>query len=321
MHATTVPRDHTQPMSSDSPPPVFKPNGVFPTPETRAAMLAMYDAKLATWPVPYEEIDLPTTFGSAHVVIAGRKTAPPVLMFHMAACSSFIWQPIIAPLALCRRVYAVDSIGDVNKSVLDDSRDYPKNGAALAAWVCEVADGLHLECSDVIAGSYGGWLGMHYAMHAPERVRRLVLLVPMGLPNWLQTIRVLVRLATIPIGLTPSRMERTLSYLMGDDPKPRALAGDWFREVFTRKCRMKMAGPTSISCERLRAIRAPTLIILGGRDQLVGSAERAAHRAKSSIANVEIDIVASGTHAVHADEPTHVSARIVGFLDGTSGKS
>ena len=315
---TTLPRadgTRTEPVSNPAGQNETHSDGVFRTSRDRAAMIAKYDAKLAQWPVPFEEFDVRTSYGSTHIVASGPPDAPPLLLLHMAACSSFIWAPVIAAFAATHRSYAVDTIGDVNKSLLDDPTHYPKTGDALAAWLCEVADALRLEKSDVIGGSYGGWLGMHYAIYAPERVRRLALIVPMGLPTSIQTARVLVRLATITLGLSSSKMERVLTYLMGQDPAARRLAGDWFSEVFARKCRMRVPSPKPVSNSRLEAIHAPTLIVLGGRDPLVGNADRAARRAEAHIPTVEVQIVPKGTHATHVEEPETVAAHILDFLE------
>ena len=294
---------------------VFRDVGVFPNAEVHAALMAMYDAKLAEWPVHHEEFEVPTRYGMTHIVAAGSPDAPPIMLLHMAACTSFVWAPIIAPLASRYRTYAVDIIGDINKSVLADRDRRPKDGAGMADWLRDVANALRLDKSDVIAGSYGGWVGMHYASRAPHRVRRLVLIVPMGLPGWFHTTRVLFRLATIQIGVFGSKMERTLSYLMGDDPAARRLGGDWLSHVFTSKCRMNAPSPQPMSAKRLAALTMATLIVLGERDPLVGNPERAARRATSHIPLVEIEVVPGGTHAVHIEAPERVATRILDFLD------
>ena len=75
------------------------PFGVFPSAQARAAMWSLYEQKLALWPVPFQELDLPGSFGTTHVVVAGDPDAPPLVLVHMTACPSFIWAPIIGPLA------------------------------------------------------------------------------------------------------------------------------------------------------------------------------------------------------------------------------
>ena len=41
-------------------------------------------------------------------------------------------------------------------------------------------DGLHLDRIFLVGMSYGGWLALNYAVAAPERVQKLVLLSPGG---------------------------------------------------------------------------------------------------------------------------------------------
>ena len=45
----------------------------FKTLEGEPRYLAAYDAALKRWPVPYDEIDIPTRFGTTHVVVSGPK--------------------------------------------------------------------------------------------------------------------------------------------------------------------------------------------------------------------------------------------------------
>ena len=45
----------------------------FKTPQGEARFVAAYDAALKLWPVPYEQLDIPTRFGMTHIVAAGPK--------------------------------------------------------------------------------------------------------------------------------------------------------------------------------------------------------------------------------------------------------
>jgi pimeloyl-ACP methyl ester carboxylesterase len=315
MH-TTLSRSEPSLEGSQLEPAPFKEQtgGVFASLEARGTLMALYDSKLSEWPVHHEEFDVPTRYGQSHVVAAGHPAAPPLLMVHMCAAPSFVWAPIVAPLAARFRIYAVDTIGDISKSVLVDPARYPTSGDELAGWLREVADALKIDRSDVVAGSYGGWLGMHYATYASSKVRRLALLVPMGLPSWAQTVRVLFRLGTILIGQSPSKLEHALSWMMGDDRRVRRLVGDWMTKVVALKCKARLARPWPVSAKRLAAIRVPTLVVLGGRDVLIGDAQAAAQRARRHIPNVQIEIVPNATHAAHAEEPERVAQRLIEFF-------
>lgn len=291
------------------------PFSIFPSPEVRAEMLALYDAKLADWPVPFEELDIPGRFGTTHLVVAGDPAAPPVVLLHMTCSPAFVWAPIIASLTAIRRVYAVDTIGDVGKSVLAEGERYPRNGRAYDAWLSEVLDAIGLGAADVVAGSHGGWIGMHFAASSPARVRRLVLLVPMGLASWPRMLNVLARMSTFALGkMTRARIEKIQQWLMGDALLSKELIGEWLARIIRGGFTPKLGAPLPVAAATRRSIRAPTLVVLGGRDQLVGNARAAARRATDTIPDVEIDIVPKGTHAVHIEEPEHVAHRIVAFL-------
>jgi len=50
----------------------------FKTPEGEAAFLAVYNAALKLWPGQYQEIEIPSRFGTTHVIVSGSKDAPPL---------------------------------------------------------------------------------------------------------------------------------------------------------------------------------------------------------------------------------------------------
>ena len=90
---------------------------MFRTPEGQARYFAAYDATLALWPVPVFAFDLPTRFGSTHVNACGPEDAPPLLLLPGQAVSSTVWHPNVAELSRTWRLYALDIIGDMGKSV------------------------------------------------------------------------------------------------------------------------------------------------------------------------------------------------------------
>jgi pimeloyl-ACP methyl ester carboxylesterase len=67
----------------------------FKTPEGEAAYLTAYDAALKLWPVPYDQIDIPTRFGTTHVLISGPKDASPLVLLHGYMATSIMWSPNI----------------------------------------------------------------------------------------------------------------------------------------------------------------------------------------------------------------------------------
>ena len=64
----------------------------FKSDEGRARYLAAYDAALREWPVPYEELDLPTRLGPTHVIASGSPDAPPLVLLPSFAGSATVWR-------------------------------------------------------------------------------------------------------------------------------------------------------------------------------------------------------------------------------------
>jgi pimeloyl-ACP methyl ester carboxylesterase len=84
------------------------------------------------------------------------------------------------------------------------------------------------------------------------------------------------------------------------------------------RCRPRVEQPFHIPARKLRIIDAPTLIILGGKDGLIGSAAAAARRARRNIAGCEVEILPGAGHVMSIDDPEFVAGRIASFLDAAT---
>jgi pimeloyl-ACP methyl ester carboxylesterase len=128
-------------------PPAFKST------EGEATFLAAYDAAMRLWPVPYEALDIPGRFGSAHVVASGPPDAPPLVLLHGYMATSTMWAPNIADFSRDHRVYAVDVMGQPSRSLPTEPI---RSAADYVAWLTATLDGLHLERVSLVGMSYGG---------------------------------------------------------------------------------------------------------------------------------------------------------------------
>src|SRR5205814_3685659 len=79
----------------------------FKTAAGEATYLAAYDAAMTSWPVPYEEMDIPTPFGTTHVVVSGPRDAAPLVLLHGYWATLTMWSPHIADFSNRYRVYAL----------------------------------------------------------------------------------------------------------------------------------------------------------------------------------------------------------------------
>jgi pimeloyl-ACP methyl ester carboxylesterase len=98
---------------------------------------------------------------------------PPVVLIHGGLGDAFQWAPIMPALARRFHVYAVDRPGHG----LADPFDYTGVNVLAHArtFLGEVLDALGLNTVSIVANSMGGYWSIFYAIDAPARVSRLVL--------------------------------------------------------------------------------------------------------------------------------------------------
>jgi len=282
----------------------------FKTSEGEAAFLAAYDAAMKSWPVPYEEMDIPTQFGMTHVVVSGPKDAPPLVLLHGYWATSTMWAPNIADFSKDYRVYAVDVMGQPSKSIpaepIRDAADY-------AAWLTATLDALHLESVCLVGMSFGGWLALNYAVAAPVRLRKLVLLSPGGLLPMVRqfSVRGMLMMAVptrftvnsfmtwLGITGTSARLVRELMYLgLKHFRVPRETA---------------RVMPTVFSDDELRAMRVPILLLIGNRE-VISDPAMALARAHRLIPHIEGELVPDCRHDMCFSQCRIVDARVLDFL-------
>ena len=143
---------------------------------------------------PPQLMTVRTRFGDTHVTAHGPQDAPAVVLIPAMGVTSTMWEPNLPALSRAYRTLSVDTIGDLGLSVLTSPAVYPRNGKAYSEWLVDLFNELSIRQADLVGASLGGWIAMNHAIYAPERVRRLVLLGPMGLPSWWTTLKVLSHL-------------------------------------------------------------------------------------------------------------------------------
>lgn len=138
--------------------------------------LAAYDRVLAQWPVVPERVDVPSRFGTTRVNVTGPAGAPPLVLLPGGGATSTVWFATVGELARTHRVCAVDMLFDSGRGVYDG--DKVAGRADLMEWLDTTLDGLGVTGAGLAGHSYGAWIALRYALHAPDRVRRLALLDP-----------------------------------------------------------------------------------------------------------------------------------------------
>jgi pimeloyl-ACP methyl ester carboxylesterase len=284
---------------------------IFRSPDTQAQYYAAYQAMLQRWPVPFEELYIPTQFGDTHVIVSGSVDSPPLILFHSAGSGAVQWFNNIGPLSQHFRTYVVDVIGEVNKS-LTTRKLYQRQ--QFVDWMAELFDGLHIDRSNLVGNSFGGMLAFLAALYIPERVNKVVLISPASTfaPIWAWVFHI--------------AYPYKIGYLLKS--KPVILSGfNWLwqgyprDEVYQHYTELsKTSGfpsnqfmPPVFSDEELRKIQVPMLLLIGDHE-VIYKPERVIRRATQLVAGLKAEIIPNANHNAQVTAPELINKKILNFL-------
>jgi pimeloyl-ACP methyl ester carboxylesterase len=277
--------------------------------ESKAKCLEVYEAALARWPVPYEQRDVPTCFGSTHVIVSRADQAPPLVLLHGNWVTATMWLSTIADLSRDFRTYAVDQIDDAGKST---ATCLPASRSDYAKWLSDVFDELGLQQADIVGISYGGFLAVNFALYAPERVKRLILLCP-GVPNFgPPTQRYAIH--GMPLILFPSRLTGRwlIEGLSTRGYHPHDLEAEQLI-VSAMSLRSRIPFRPVFNDHEFQNLKLPVLLLIGEREVLY-DARTAVARARQLIPQVQVTIIAGAGHMLTTDRPQEVIRCVMKFL-------
>jgi pimeloyl-ACP methyl ester carboxylesterase len=282
--------------------------------ETRSKLLSFYKRTLATWPVRYEELLVQTPYGDTHLIASGSKQAAATLiLIHAASANATMWSPNVAAFTTAYRVYALDTIGDLGKSVLKDPNYYPKTALDYAKWVSDVLDGLGIRQAYVMGSSMGGWITHSAALFAPERIEKIVLLAPAaGIPTKTRWAKMFLLAAIFPFKSNYRMITRKV--LGNKFVEGKQLWFDYMMTAFASKVKPRLGMPTKFSDEELTKTKVPTLLLIGQDEVIYGSIDATLDRARRLIPHIQTEIIPNAGHLPNVDQPELVNARILKFL-------
>ncbi|EST23576.1 alpha/beta fold hydrolase [Streptomyces roseochromogenus] len=284
-----------------------------------------YDKVLAKWPAGREALTVTTPFGATRVNACGPRDAPPLLLLPGGGgATSVSWYAQIAELARIRRVYAVDVTGAPGLSGPAGDR-HPRTVADLTRWLETLMDGLGAASADVGGHSYGGWIALHYALRAPDRIRRLFLLDP---TQCFAGFKAAYLLRALPMLLrpTPRRVRAFLEWEtgMGVPParaQPRVgdeLDPDWLalQEAAAGFPAAKPVTGPRPAPDALRALDTRVLLLVAANSRTHDPREVVA-RATALLPHVETAVLPDVSHhALPHAAPAALAGRLTGFLSG-----
>jgi pimeloyl-ACP methyl ester carboxylesterase len=287
----------------------------FKSAKGEAEYMAAYEATMKLWPVPYEDMYVPTRFGNTHLVVCGPKDAPPLVLLHCFFMSLTVWAHNIADLSSAYRVYALDMMGQPSKSIPDQPM---RNRSEMAEWLTGILDGLKVSQTDLIGWSYGGFAALNYAIHMPDRLRKLVLLTPIGsfVPlNKQFYIRGM--LTRLPGRFWSSSEMHWMFYEPNLKNEKTKRMFDLITNQFYYGVRYFRLPPTVLPTpymdEELRDLKKPTLLLIGQQESLYDPVP-AIERAKQLIPNINARLIPQAGHELPASQPETINKLVLEFL-------
>ena len=220
--------------------------------------------------------------------------APVVVLVHGLIVSSRYMIPTLSNLAPCYRVYAPDLPGFGRSQKPPRALDIPGLARALDGWM----EATGLGSAVLVGNSMGCQVIAELAVRSPGRVERAVLQGPTMEPGARNLLQQATRLA-----LDCLREPPALILIEGLD----LLAAGPLRSLRT----FRYAAEDRIE-EKLPLLRAPTLVLHGGRDPIVPGWW--AREVAGLLPDGRLVVVPEAAHAMNYDAPSELARHVRAFI-------
>ncbi|MES2714252.1 MAG: alpha/beta fold hydrolase [Pseudomonadota bacterium] len=281
---------------------------------------------VARWaPPPSEFLDLGGQL--VHYRDEGPKTdAAPMVLLHGTSASLHTWDGWAQALRIQRRVIRLDlpAFG-LTGPFSGPYAGQTYTGANYARFVLDMLDKLGVQRFVVAGNSLGGEVAWRLAAAAPQRVAQLVLVDAAGYPMDGADIPLGWQIARLPVlgRLTEHFLPRPLVVqglvaVYGDPAKISEPLVDRYVELTLRagnRAALVQRAQTWSPAEgvqKVDGVRAPTLILWGGRDQIIPPAT--ARRFAADISGSQVQLFPDLGHVPQEEDPARTVAAVAAFL-------
>jgi pimeloyl-ACP methyl ester carboxylesterase len=253
---------------------------------------------------------------------------PAVLLLHGWPTSSFLWREIMPPIAQANRVVALDMPGfGASDKPLDTRYGFAFFGRVLDGFLAA------LEIDRVALGVHdlGGPIGLHWALHRPERVTAVAFLNTLVYPELSEVVLEFVRVLSTPElreNLTsPAGLEEVMKLGLDDEANltPEVLAG--VQEPFTTEDSRRALAAAGIGLELegfpeiargLPDLRVPVRIVYGERDRVLPDVGDTMARIARDVPQAEVTRLPCG-HFLQEEAPGEVGDLLAAFFARATG--
>ena len=234
---------------------------------------------------------------------------PAVILLHGLGAVKEVWLPSLGALSGKYHVYAIDQLG-FGRS------DKPLLEYEIATWV-DFLQGFmqsqNIPKATIVGNSLGGWIAVDFAVQHPDMVDKLVLVDSAGLTRGQ---------GGAPIPLNPSSIAETRTLLEGVFYDKKIVTDQLILLVFTNHMRNNdgytiqrtLAGLAHPQFEddKLKSIHAPTLVVWGRQDQLIG-VDRG-EKFRDGIPGAKLVVIEQCGHAPQIEKPAEFNQAVLDFF-------
>lgn len=143
-------------------------------------ILGLYDEKLKELNITYQYQSIETSFGETNIIVTGHDKLPPLIIVHGSNGCAPIGLDTFPNLSTKFQVFAVDVIGQPNKSA---GTVLSMKDNSYGAWMNELIDKLKIDQVVLVGFSFGGLIILKTLLDRQEKIKEVFLAAPAYIVN------------------------------------------------------------------------------------------------------------------------------------------
>ncbi len=284
------------------------------------------ESLVARWaPPPSDFVEIKGQL--VHLRDEGPRDDPlPIVLIHGTGASLHTWEGWVKALKGQRRVISFDLPGfGLTGPFAGQYEAGNYHGDAYARFVIDLLDALRIDRAVIGGNSLGGEVAWRTAYLAPPRVAALVLVDAAGPPFTPESMPIGFVVARLPVinrvtewVLPRALVAQSVASVYGDPSKVTPDLVDRYFELTLRDGNRRALGQRMQAmvigeqAERIATLKAPTLILWGGRDRLIPPA--VGREFQRAIAGSQLVMFDTLGHVPQEEDPARTVAPVKVFL-------
>lgn len=269
-----------------------------------------YNNTLSLWDVPFQELYIPTSFGTAHVIVTGQNNEESLVLLHGMNASSTIWYPNIRAFSKDYKVFAIDFILEPGKSFI--TKEF-ENIDQIADWYQEIFKKLKLKEFHLIGASRGGWLAVKTALKHQENIKSMILLSPDQTFIWIRPSTNLLKNIIHTFSSNERQVQETLESMSSNvENINKTYIKQYTLGVEKDTINKFVVDMMPFSKQDFKTLKMPVYVLIGDNDMI--NNEKTIHLTKELIPKGQGEIINNAGHFLSIDQATSVNDKILSFL-------